>query len=109
MKLLFATALTLLAGAPAAQPFMGDAERGRKMALEICAECHNVLLSPEVERADAPRSFTAIARDPVYTPTSLRVFLSTPHNQMPDFIFTRAQQDDLIAYLMQMREELNAR
>ena len=64
--------------------------------------------SPEVERADAPRSFTAIARDPVYTPTSLRVFFSTPHVQMPDFIFTRDQQDDLIAYLMQMREELDA-
>lgn len=106
MKILFATALSLTASISFAQPITGDAEVGREMAVEICAECHNVVLSPELERADAPRSFTAIAKDPVYTPTSLRVFFSTPHIQMPDFIFTRQQQDDLIAYLMEMRESL---
>ena len=109
MKFLSTAILLLVSGAASAQPFMGDAEDGRQLAAEICAECHNVVLSPEVERADAPRSFTAIARDPVYTPTALRVFLTTPHNQMPDFIFTREQQDDLIAYFLEMRDKLNAR
>lgn len=98
----------LAAGAVNAQPLLGDAERGRDMARTICAECHNIELSPEVEKANAPRSFTAIARDPVYTDQALRVFFSTPHFQMPDFIFTREQQDDLIAYLMEMRKKLEA-
>lgn len=106
MKILLAAALSLTASVSVAQPISGDAEAGRGMAVEICAECHTVVLSPEVERADAPRSFTAIAKDPVYTPTSLRVFFSTPHIQMPDFIFTRQQQDDLIAYLMELRAAL---
>lgn len=106
MKFLFAAALSFVAGISIAQPKLGNVETGRKMAVEICAECHNVIMSPEIERADAPRSFTAIAKDPVYTPTGLRVFLSSPHNQMPDFIFTREQQNDLIAYLMKMREDL---
>ena len=88
------------------QPLLGNAELGRQMATEICSESHNVVLSPEVERADAPQSFTAIAKDPIYTPLSLRVFFSSPHTQMPDFIFTREKQDDLIAYLMKMREDL---
>ncbi len=108
MKLLLSASL-LVAGAAAAQPMLGDAERGRSMAVDICAECHNIELSPETEKADAPRSFTAIARDPVYTYQSLRVFFSTPHVQMPDFIFTREQQDDLIAYLMEMRKDLETR
>ena len=108
MKFLPATALILTASTATGQPLTGDAEMGRTMALEVCADCHNVVLSPEVERADAPRSFTAIAKDPVYTPTSLRVFLTTPHNQMPDYIFTREEQDNLIAYIMQIREKQQA-
>ncbi len=109
MKFLLAALISLTASLSAAEPILGDAEAGRMMAVEICAECHNVILSPEIERANAPRSFTAIAKDRVYTPTSLRVFFATPHVQMPDFIFTRSQQDDLIAYLMTMRKELEAK
>ncbi len=109
MKALFALTLTLVASGSLAQPLMGDADAGRLMATEVCAECHNVVLSPEIESVNAPRSFTAIAKDPVYTPNSLRVFLTTPHIQMPDFIFTREQQDDLIAYLMDMRKTLQAK
>ena len=107
MKILSAAALSLVASATTAQPLLGNAELGRQMSIEICSECHNVVLSPEVERADAPRSFTAIAKDPIYTPLSLRVFFSSPHIQMPDFIFSREQQDHLIAYLMKMREVLS--
>ena len=106
MKILSAVALSLVASPTIAQPLLGDPDLGRQMAIEICSECHNVVPSPEVERVDAPRSFTAIAKDPLYTTLSLRVFLSSPHIQMPNFIFTREQQDHLIAYLMKMREDL---
>jgi hypothetical protein len=37
------------------------------------------------------------------TPMGLRVFLQTPHSRMPDLHLTRAEADDLIAYIVSLR------
>jgi hypothetical protein len=34
----------------------------------------------------------------------LRVFLQTPHDRMPDLHLSREEIDDLIAYILSMRE-----
>jgi hypothetical protein len=48
-------------------------------------------------------SFSAIAHMNDVTPMGLRVFLQTPHSRMPDLHLTRAEADDLIAYIVSLR------
>ena len=38
------------------------------------------------------------------TPDKLRAFLTRPHGRMPDLNLSRQDRDDLIAYLLSMRE-----
>jgi hypothetical protein len=40
---------------------------------------------------------------PSTTSMSLHAFLMTPHGQMPDFASTRAQIDDVVAYILSLR------
>ena len=39
------------------------------------------------------------------TPLSLRVFLQTPHNRMPDLHLSRTEIDDLIGYILSLRDK----
>ncbi len=40
---------------------------------------------------------------PSTTSMSLRVFLQSPHGNMPDYRLTREQMDDVVAYLLSLR------
>src|SRR4029453_15267171 len=44
-------------------------------------------------------TFFAVANDPSTTDTSLRVFLVSPHVVMPNFMLTRKETDEIIAYI----------
>jgi mono/diheme cytochrome c family protein len=41
---------------------------------------------------------------PSTTVMSLRVFLRTPHSGMPDIAMSREQTDDIIAYILGLRD-----
>lgn len=81
----------------------GDPARGYEIAQGQCASCHAVeegqLQSP---RAAAP-SFEAIAHRSDMTRMSLRALMSTPHQNMPDFIIAPQSIDDLYAYLSTLK------
>lgn len=95
-------AMTTAAGA---QSMIGDAEAGLNFARTNCATCHAIEPPWSGREAEPPRDFDAIARDPSTTETSLRVFFQTSHLQMPNFVFSPAQTDDLVAYLLSLRVE----
>lgn len=95
-------AATLGAGEAAAEPMIGDPAAGREFALERCMDCH--MVSPEqgsVVLTEAP-PFAAVAADPKTTALSLRVFLRSPHINMPNFILTETETDDVIAYILSL-------
>lgn len=96
-------ALALFAAPVAAEEMVGDPEAGAGLALDICGDCHEVGGAPDVLSTDKPRSFVVIANDPKYTATSLRVFLQTPHVEMPDLILTPTQTDDIVAYILSLK------
>jgi hypothetical protein len=48
--------------------------------------------------------FQAIANTPGMTATALRAFLQTPHPKMPNLILTPEQSDDVIAFLLSLRD-----
>ena len=85
---------------------LGDPIAGKRFALLTCSECHMVAVGQSgLYRADAP-PFPDLANMPSTTALSLRVFLQTPHakRSMPDLVLTENQMDDIIAYILSLRQ-----
>ncbi len=94
---------SLLLAGPSAGQETGDRVTGKAFALSFCAECHFVADEQVgMPSFDAP-PFAEVAAEPSITELSLRVFLRTPHNRMPDILLTRTQTDDVIAYILSLR------
>lgn len=79
---------------------------GHDRAVLICAACH--VVSPEqqlapIKQPPAP-AFSAIMNRPATTESGLRDYLLTPHGDMPDLSREDQQVNELIAYMMTLRE-----
>ena len=99
------SASVLAALSAQSQDLPGDAMAGREFARDICSECHYV----EREWADlyvyeAP-SFVEIAQNSDHSELSLRVFLKTPHLNMPNLILTEDQTANVISWILSLRQE----
>ena len=107
MRMGFARCLVLvMLAAPTAnaQDMFGDPDEGERVARETCVTCHSV--DPgEIHRVLSPvLSFQEIATDPSTTEMSLRVFLRSPHLKMPNFILTERETDDVVAYILSLKQ-----
>src|SRR5450755_2495467 len=97
--------VTLIAQFPVlAQPVDGNPLSGQQIATKLCSSCHRVLPMTLSDKADPP-SFQSIADLPSTTGISLNVFLHSNHRNMPDFMFTSAESDDLIAYILSLKKK----
>jgi len=96
--------IALMLAAPAfAADDIGSPARGETLAREVCAACHAVArgeVSPDPEAA----AFADVADLVSTTRQSLFVFLNTTHPTMPNLILEREESDDLIAYILSLRE-----
>jgi len=93
-----------IGGAPAvAQVVTGDVVAGQRIAETWCANCHLVGTRSTGPATDTAPSFVSIARRPSTTTISLRAFLQSPHRQMPNYQLSRAETDDVIAYILSLR------
>jgi mono/diheme cytochrome c family protein len=86
-----------------AQPVDGDAVSGREIAIKRCSSCHRVLPMTLADKADPP-SFQSLADLPSTTGISLNAFLHSDHKNMPDFIISSAESNDLIAYILSLKK-----
>lgn len=98
-----ASVLLLLSTAAQAQSLPGDISSGRNLALRICADCHVVRERQSRPTTDGAPTFAAVARDPAVTALSLRVFLRSPHTNMPNLILSQSETDDLVRYILSLR------
>ena len=91
-------------GSVAADQF-GDPVAGRLYAKETCTPCHSISaedpVSPVIEATD----FVTVANTPGMTRTALTVFLGTPHPTMPNLVLEPQDKDDVIAYILSLKEE----
>lgn len=70
-----------------------------------CSACHVVL--PRYDRAwrsDGPPDFADIAHMSSTTRTSLLAFLRSPHPSMPNLILSDRDADDVIAYILSLKD-----
>lgn len=109
-NLLAATiAVIVLMPAIAQGQTVADVEAGKKLAIGVCAQCHFVAESQTmIPRSDAP-PFDEIAADPAVTELGLRVFLQTPHRNMPDLHLSRQETDDVIGFILNMKAQAEAK
>ena len=97
--------LAMFAGtAPApGQDLPGSPQAGRALAVALCADCHEVETGARGGTLPDPPGFQRLADDPAMTALALRVFLRTPHADMPNLILSDSESDDVIAYILGLR------
>ena len=99
--------VTLLIGlAPAAwaQDNSAAVAAGRELGLKWCSECHLVERGQPNPPSDAVPSWYAIAKDPATTEAGLHAFFATPHKQMPNIALSRQETDEIVAYILSLKE-----
>jgi cytochrome c len=95
--------VTCLAGAAQASP-----ARGKALAQQSCAECHATAPGQQSPNPKAP-AFPAIANEPSATEFSLRVFLKTTHETMPNFKIDPNDINDLVDYIRSLKKPPESR
>ncbi|MFM9848842.1 MAG: c-type cytochrome [Hyphomicrobiaceae bacterium] len=98
LVLLFVLAST---NARAQEP--GNIQAGRRIAEVHCTQCH-ALGSGASPHLEAP-SFVALANTPGMTGRALAVALQTSHETMPNFVLEREDRDNIVAYIMNLRQQ----
>jgi mono/diheme cytochrome c family protein len=90
-----------------------SAERGRDLALNVCSACHIVAKVQEFQPILNPpaASFAEIINRPGANAAAMRHFVATTHwdektvpPTMPSFSLTKEQIDDVVQYLMSLRQ-----
>lgn len=99
------TILILMAcTAPAVAQEAGDPHRGLGFAKGYCSECHAVGPNETVSPSPGLASFNTIANTPGMTGAALTVWLQTPHGRMPSFVISRQDRDDVVAYILSLKD-----
>ena len=95
-------AIMLVAFAPPAQ---SNSARGGVVAFSVCATCHAVarggIASPNPL---APR-FADVANWPGMNNRALRVWLTSSHPTMPNFILNRDDTDAIVEYILSLKKK----
>lgn len=99
---LFAACMMVAGSGQAPAQGFGDPSAGRTIAAAVCAQCHRIS-ERDNDPGRTPPDFGAVANMPSFTELSMRVFLQTPHGEMPRLQFTQTELDDIIAYLASLR------
>jgi mono/diheme cytochrome c family protein len=86
-----------VAAQAAEQAPAGDPAAGGRLAEDHCTTCHSA--------GSGNMSFASIARMPSTTSLSLHAFLLTSHPTMPNYRLPPEQIDDVVAYILNLREQ----
>jgi mono/diheme cytochrome c family protein len=98
-----AAAMAATLSIASAQDLRGNVAAGRDLAGHWCGNCHQIDGRTPARRGVS--TFEQVARLPSTTALSLRVFLRTSHADMPNIQMSDADADDLIAYILSLKEK----
>lgn len=91
-------AVLIAATMPAGAALAANIEHGGDLARRWCASCHIVSADQQRASPDVP-SFISLAKQADFDKARIINFLRDPHPRMPDLALTRAESDDLAAYI----------
>jgi tetratricopeptide (TPR) repeat protein len=82
----------------------GNPRKGLAYAQRNCASCHNVLKTAASSPKRKATPFQTIAGTPGMSITALTVWSRTSHPTMPNLVIEPGDMDDLIAYILSLRD-----
>jgi mono/diheme cytochrome c family protein len=82
----------------------GERAAGRRIETELCGDCHEVR-APFPAFYRYPPTFEEVAKRPSTTRLALKVFLQSNHTIMPNFIVSKSDADDIIAYILSLKRQ----
>ena len=98
-------AASILAGSQlAVGQELGEASAGFDFANRVCAGCHAVTRGGRVSPNENAPPFDAIANTRGMSEMALRVWFQTPHPTMPNLALSPRQKDDVVAYILSLKE-----
>jgi mono/diheme cytochrome c family protein len=99
-------ALSILATAQsAAAQVRGDAKAGFAYADGVCAECHAIKKGERVSPHERAPAFEVVANARGMSEMALRVWFQSPHPSMPNLMLKEKLADDLVAYIMSLKQD----
>ncbi len=102
LSVIGALAMSLGTSAAWAQrPEPGDVSAGADVATRWCTGCHLIHPAASGPAVQGPPAFDQLAR--TRAPEALRSFLTRPHRPMPPLELSRADIDNLVAYIESLR------
>jgi mono/diheme cytochrome c family protein len=108
MKRFLKISLVALAFATATQSAVaqgsGDAKAGLAYADAVCAECHAIKKGERVSPHERATAFEVVANARGMSDMALRVWFQSPHPSMPNLTLKEKLADDLVAYIMSLKD-----
>lgn len=83
---------------------LGSPEAGLLIAQRSCATCHAITADRATSPSPEAPPFAAMAQTPGMTVIALRAALQTSHRTMPNLVLRKQRREDVIAYILQLRE-----
>lgn len=99
-----AVGILMLAPMTAFARDLGNPERGLVIARRSCVACHAVTADRAMSPNPKAPPFVAMAQTPGMTAIALRAALQTSHRTMPNLVLRKQRREDVIAYILQLRE-----
>ncbi len=107
--LLAAALCSAALAAPALAQDVGNPTRGKALAEQMCGDCHEVgPKDKEGGKATAP-SFHQVANTSGMTGMAISAWFYSEHPSMPNLIIKPDKSDDIIAYILTLREPKEAK
>jgi len=83
----------------------GDPTKGLIHAQQVCAQCHAIRQGDKRSPHPLAPSFEVIANTSGVTGMSLAASLHSTHQNMPDFVLSRTDRNNVIAYILSLKRE----
>ena len=103
-RVIIAATICVVAGSANAQQ-IGSVQEGRRLAREVCAECHAIDNAASGSTNPNAPTFKVIANTPGMTSAALTVALQTTHVTMPNFVIKGDALQNIIAYILSLKEK----
>ena len=95
--------VSLLVSSQTQSQQIGRPEAGRRLAEQICAQCHAVEKQTFMSPNSAAPRFDVIANTPGMTATALSVALQTSHRDMPNITLDPDELSSVILYILSLK------
>jgi mono/diheme cytochrome c family protein len=83
---------------------LGEESAGYDYATKVCSGCHAVQKGASASPNGKAPAFETIANARGMTEMALRVWFQTPHPTMPNLMISARQKDDVIAYILSLKD-----